>query len=53
MTFTPIPFRDFVVLTVMYLRVQMFWNTKPCLWVNGSRRLEGLVDILTLESTAS
>jgi hypothetical protein len=53
MAFTTIHFRDFVVLTVECLRIQMFWNTTPCLWVRGSRRFEGLVDLLTLEGTAS
>jgi hypothetical protein len=53
MAFKPTTFRDFVVLTVACLRILMFWNTKPCLRVSGSRRLEGLVDLLTLEGTAS
>jgi hypothetical protein len=53
MIFTTITFRDIVVLTVEYLRIQMFWKMKPCFWANGFRVLEGLVDLLTLAGTAS
>ena len=53
MAFTTITFRDIVVVTVVCLRIQMFWNTKQCFWANGSRGLEGLVDLLTLEGAAS
>ena len=31
----------FEVLTVMYLRIQVFWDVKLCRWVWDSRLLEG------------